>query len=58
MSTPTHVRLTQWGKDHLVEDDGKETFCDLRIPPDPKAPRHKRLCVDCKREAKRRERSP
>ena len=52
MTTTTRVRLTRWGKDHLV--DGKETFCKLRVV-DAKTPRNKALCIDCKREAHRRD---
>ena len=54
MTPPSRIRLTRWGKDHLVDDDGRTTLCKLPIGPDVKEPRHLNLCVDCRKEAQRR----
>jgi len=55
MTPPSRVRLTKWGKAHLVdEDDPRQTLCKLPVPPRIQQPKDERLCVDCKREANRR----
>ena len=41
------MRLTKWGKDHLVNKG--QTACELRVEGDGLEPRGKKLCVDCKK---------